>query len=72
MLLLEPVTPVNDWKVTPVNNWKVHVKKQKQKWSRGNNAPVIKTKQPSEILAQYKYTKNMKRVDVILKSAIDF
>ena len=62
--VLEPVTPVNDWKETPVNNWKVHVKKQKQKWSRVHNAPVIKTKQPSEILAQYKYTKNMKEENV--------
>ena len=69
--MLEPVTPVNDRKVTPVINWKVHVKKQKQKWSRGNNAPVIKTKQPSEILAQYKYTKNMKEENEVDKLTLN-
>ena len=42
-------------------DWKVHMKKQKQKWSRGKNAPVIKTKQVSEILAQDQYTKKLER-----------
>ena len=56
--LLEPVLTVNDWKV--------HVKKQKQKWSRGKNAPVIKTKQVSEILAQDQYTKNLKEGNEVI------
>ena len=47
-------------------DWKVHMKKQKQKWSRGKNAPVIKTKQVSEILAQDQYTKNLKEGNEVI------
>ena len=62
-VLLEPVLTVNDWKV--------HVKKQKQKWSRGKNAPVIRTKQVSEILAQDQHTKNMKEGNVAEKLTLN-
>jgi demethoxyubiquinone hydroxylase (CLK1/Coq7/Cat5 family) len=57
--MLEPVLPVNDWKI--------HVKKQKQKWSVGRmprssgpTATVIRAKQVSEILAQKIYAGNAK------------